>query len=74
MAYDDLDKKAMMLGSHEARLDALETTTTSIATDVKAILAHIERAKGSWKTLLALGGIISAIVEGAHQLFGILHK
>ena len=75
MSYEDLDKKAMMLGSHEARLDALEESTKSIATDVKAILAHIERAKGSWKTLVALGGVMAAVVEAAHWIIGLVtHK
>lgn len=74
MSYETLDQKAVMLGSHEARLDGLEANVGEIRDDVKKILAYMERTKGSWKTLVAIGGVIAAVVEGAHQLSGFFHK
>lgn len=74
MATTELDQKSMMLGSHEARLDALETGQKNIAEDVKKILGYMERSKGSWKTLVAIGGVIATVVEGAHQLASLFHR
>lgn len=70
---ETLDQKSVMLGSHEARLDNLEAGQKVIAADVKTILGYMERSKGSWKTLVALGALIASVVEIAHQIAGFLH-
>jgi hypothetical protein len=73
MSYQDLDEKAMMLGKHDARLDALERGQQTIAADVKTILSYMERTKGSWKMLISLGAMIAGVVECIHQIVGFLH-
>jgi hypothetical protein len=70
----DLDEKSQMLGQHEARLDNLEASVKEVRDDVKRVLTHLERAKGSWKTLVAIGGITTAVIEGIHQLVDFLHS
>jgi len=70
----DIDEKSVMLGQHEARLDSVEATLNEIRGDVKRLVEYMDRAKGSWKTLVAIGGITTAVVEGVHQLVGWLHK
>lgn len=57
-----------------AEMKAVSTRVDSIATDVKEILGYVQRSKGSWKTLASLGAIITFVVEGAHQLVGLLHR
>lgn len=71
---EGLDEKSKMLGEHEARLDGLEKSVEEVRDDVKKVLAHLERAKGSWKTLVAIGGITTAVIEGIHQLVEFLHS
>lgn len=73
MSYESLDQKAVMLGSHEARLDSLEADVSEIKRDVKEILAFMQRSRGSWKTLLALGTAVATVVEIFHQLAGAFH-
>lgn len=63
----------MMLGNHAARLDSLEEKSDEISKDVKEILRYMERSKGSWKTLVALGAVVGTLVEIGHwflQLVG----
>lgn len=60
--------------AHAEQINAVATRVDSMANDVKSILGYMERTKGSWKTLVAIGGITTAFVEGAHQLIGLLHK
>lgn len=71
---NELDPKSMMLGSHEARLDALETGQRAIAADVKTILSYVEQRKGSWKTFAGIGAAIATVVECAHQVATFIHK
>lgn len=70
----DLDEKSHMLGEHSARLDNLERSVAEIRDDVKSVLAHMQRAKGSWKTLVAIGGITTGAVELIHQLVDWFHS
>lgn len=70
---DGLDEKSQMLGEHEARLDNLDKSVEEIRGDVKRVLAHLERAKGSWKVIVAIGGLTTAVIEGIHQLVDFLH-
>lgn len=70
---DDLDHKSIMLGQHEARLDSMERTLSEISTDVKRLLAYMDRTRGTWKTLVVIGGITTGVVEGVHQLVNWMH-
>lgn len=69
----DLDEKSHMLGEHAARLDNLEASVKEVRDDVKQVLSHLERARGSWKTLVAIGGITTGVIEMLHQLIDWLH-
>lgn len=70
----ELDEKSQMLGEHEARIDNLESSVKEVRDDVKRVLAHLERAKGSWKVIVAIGGLTTAVIEGIHQLVDFLHS
>jgi hypothetical protein len=71
----ELDQKSMMLGGHEARLDALELGQKNMAEDVKKILSFVEQRKGSWKTLAAFGGGLVGLVEIIEALKAVfIHK
>ncbi len=59
--------------THAAEIKAVSTRVDTIADDVKTILGYIERSKGSWKMLVAIGGVTTAFVEGAHQVVSWLH-
>lgn len=60
--------------SHAQQINAIATRVDTIANDVKTILGYMERTKGSWRTLVVLGGMATALVEAAHWLFGLLHR
>lgn len=60
--------------AHAAKIEAIATRVDSIANDVKTILGYMERTKGSWKTLVVLGGVVGALVEGIHQFLALFHK
>lgn len=70
----DIDEKSIMLGQHEARLDNVEKTLNEVRDDVKHLVSMMERTKGSWKTLVAIGGIATFVVEVVHQVVDWLHK
>ncbi len=48
-------------GKMLARLDTLEREMGTVSTDIKAILAHINKAKGGWRTILAVAGVAGAV-------------
>lgn len=48
------------LGQLEARVNALESEMREIRDDVKQVLAILNQTRGSWKTLLVVGGISGA--------------
>lgn len=60
--------------AHAEKINAIATRVDSISNDVKTILGYMERTKGSWRTLVVLGGVVGALVEGIHQLFAMFHK
>lgn len=75
------DDTQYMLGQHSSRLDAIEKTQAEIKTaqaetntKLDRVLAVTERAKGSWKTLAVIGGSLTVVIEGLHQLATWLHK
>lgn len=49
------------LGRLDAEVKALQADMTEVKRDVKSILATLSQAQGSWKTLLAIGGLAGAI-------------
>jgi hypothetical protein len=59
--------------THAEKLDALDTRLIVVSDDVKKILGYVERTKGSWKTLIAVGGITTAAIEGVHQFVSWIH-
>lgn len=55
---DDLHHQ---LGRHDAQIIALQNDMTELKSDVKKILAFMNQAQGSWKTLVAIGGLAAAV-------------
>lgn len=79
------DSGRFRLGTHEADIRNLkqqltehkrETNEHLIKQDEKLdkILATLNRAKGSWRTLLAIGTAMGVLVEGLHELVTWMHK
>lgn len=71
----------MKLGNHDARLMNIEATQAEMKQTLEAntdkldrILEVTERAKGSWKTLVAIGSSLAVIIEGVHQISDWMHK
>lgn len=60
--------------AHAEKIEAIATRVDSMAKEVTTILAFVQGAKSSWRTLVAIGGVTAAIVEGIHQLVGFFHK
>lgn len=55
---DDLHQQ---IGRHDAQIVALQTDMSEVKADVKKILAFMNQAQGSWKTLVAIGGLAAAV-------------
>jgi hypothetical protein len=49
------------LGRLESKVQALEVDIADVRKDVKEILSIINQTKGSWRTLVLIGGISGAI-------------
>ena len=49
------------IGSLKARVDALDREMREMRDDIKSILAILNQTKGSWKTLVLIGGLSGAI-------------
>lgn len=49
------------VGKHEGEIDALKDDMAEVKADVKQILAFVNQAQGSWKTLVAIGGFSAAV-------------
>lgn len=45
----------------EVRFDSQDEEIKALRVDVRAILEHVAAAKGSWRTLLTLGGIVTGV-------------
>lgn len=73
MPPSDTGEFQFNLGQHEARLDAMERQLSSINGKLEVVVSYMERTKGSWKTIVAMVGVIGAIVEGAHHIVEWLH-
>lgn len=55
---DDLHRQ---IGRHDAQIVTLQTDMSEVKADVKKILAFMNQAQGSWKTLVAIGGLAAAV-------------
>lgn len=55
------DELHHQLGRHEAEIDVLKADMAEVKADVKKILAFMNQAQGSWKTLVAIGGLAAAV-------------
>lgn len=60
--------------THAEKIEAISTRVDSIGKDVTTILAFVQGAKSSWRTLVAIGGVTAAVVECIHQAVGFFHK
>lgn len=49
------------LGRHAAEIASLKVDMAELKSDVKKILAFMNQAQGSWKTLVAIGGLAAAV-------------
>lgn len=55
------DELHQQVGRHDAQIVSLQTDMTEVKSDVKQILAFMNQAQGSWKTLVAIGGLAAAV-------------
>lgn len=55
---DDLHQQ---IGRHDAQIESLQTDMSEVKADVKTILKFMNQAQGSWKTLVAIGGLAAAV-------------
>lgn len=80
----EIDQISSTLGNHGAQLESLKREMSAINTKLDEamrdsnekldrVLAVTERARGSWRTLVAIGGITTAVIEGIHQLVSWVH-
>lgn len=74
MGNSDTGEVQFSLGQHEARLDSIEKNMGEMREDVKQILDYISRARGSWKTLVAIGTAATALSEGVHFFIDWMHR
>ena len=56
------------LGAHDARLAHLEDEMQALREQMTEVLSILNQTKGSWKTLVALGGLIAALASAATWL------
>jgi hypothetical protein len=49
------------LGQHDAEIENLKQEVAALRKDVASILSILNQTKGSWKTLVAIAGVSSAI-------------
>ena len=60
----------IVFGKVIEKTDSLEARMTRIEDKVDLIVRAVERGKGSWLTLGAVGGVVAAGVETIHYLAG----
>lgn len=58
----------------EVQVENLERDVTELKADVKAVLAQLAEAKGSWKTLLAVAGFAGTVGAIGGKVAGVLFK
>ena len=57
------------LGRLETKIAALETSLESLHSAIRELTILVSEAKGSWKTLVLLGGAASALGITVHKFF-----
>ena len=65
-----MDDESLAIGSLIARVDRLEIDFTEIRKDQKEMLRILHNAEGSWKTMVAVGGVGIAIGSGLVGVIG----
>ena len=55
---DDIQRS---LGRLEGRLDSQDRMLVEIKADMHAVTEHMNKTKGSWRLLMMLGGVASAL-------------
>lgn len=58
------------IGALEARMDNVERELRECRADVRKILEHVSAAKGSWRALVVVGGVLTALVGMGTALSG----
>ena len=67
-----MDETSKMIGSHEARLIALESNVVEIKNDVKSILDKISQVKGGWKVVILISGASAVVGASTSKLISML--
>lgn len=63
------------IGRLEAKVEHLERTIADMDAKLDTLTAYMAEARGSWRTLLAIGGLASACGASVTWLIGFLfHK
>lgn len=63
------------IGRLEAKVEHLETTVKAMDEKLDLLTAYMSEARGSWRTLLAIGGLASACGAAVAWVIGfIFHK
>ena len=65
-----LEDTSMTIGGLLARVDRLESDVTDIKESQREILRILHNAEGSWKTMVAIGGICFAIGAAVTTVVG----
>lgn len=58
------------IGRLEAKVENLERTVSSMDTKIDTLTAYMSEARGSWRTLLAIGGLASACGAAVASFIG----
>jgi hypothetical protein len=63
------------IGRLEAKVEHLEATVSAMDAKLDTLTGYMSEARGSWRTLLAIGGLASACGAAVAWLIGFLfHK
>lgn len=66
MTPDDLQRLATL----EANYTHMTKQLDEMASDMRAVRATLDQAKGGWKTLVVIGGVAGAIGAALAKLIG----
>lgn len=73
-AIQDRRESHAQIARLEVQVENLERDVTELKTDVKAVLAQLAEAKGSWRTLLAVAGFAGTVGAIGAKLAGVVFK
>lgn len=60
------------IGRLEAKVEHLERTVSAMDEKLDVLTTYMSEARGSWRTLLAIGGLASACGAGVAWLIGLI--